>query len=75
MNRPADTASVLETAAQTMQNVASEFNATVDSAAELARATGRLADRRIHERPWQAALIAAGIGVLVGLAMRSGRRY
>jgi len=73
MNRPADAASgVLETAANTVASVASEFSATVDSAAELARASGRLADRRIHERPWQAALVAAGIGLLVGLAL--GRR-
>ena len=73
MNHPsADSSSVLETAANTMASVTSELSATLDSASELARAAGRLADRRVHDRPWQAALVAGGIGLVLGLCL--GRR-
>ena len=68
----ADTSSVLETAANTMASVTSELSATIDSAAELARAAGRLADSRVRDRPWQAALVAGGVGLILGLCL--GRR-
>ena len=70
MNHPNEAASVLETAAATAASVASELSATVDSAAELARAAGRLVDQSVRERPWQAALVAAGLGFLIGLWVR-----
>ena len=70
MNHPNEAASVLETAAATAASVASELSATVDRAAELARAAGRLADQSVRERPWQAALVAAGLGFLIGLWVR-----
>ena len=43
-----------------------------DSALERARAAGLAADDYVHERPWQAVGIAAGVGVLIGLLI--GRR-
>ena len=70
MNHPNEAASDLETAAATAASVASELSATVDSAAELARAAGRLVDQSVRERPWQAALVAAGLGFLIGLWVR-----
>jgi ElaB/YqjD/DUF883 family membrane-anchored ribosome-binding protein len=71
MNHPTDAAGVLDTAAATAASVASEISATMKSATELARATGRLADQRVRERPWQTAAVAAGVGFLVGLCLRS----
>ena len=70
MSQPTDTAGVLDTAAATAASVASEISATMKSASELARATGRLADQRVRERPWQMALVAAGVGFLVGYCAR-----
>ncbi len=43
-----------------------------DSAFERARAAGVAADDYVHEQPWQAVGIAAGVGVLIGLLL--GRR-
>ena len=70
MNSANDKTGVLDTAAATAASMASELSATVDSAAELARAAGRLADQSVRERPWQAALVAAGLGFLIGLCVR-----
>ena len=69
MNQPNDTSGVLETAAATAASLASELSTTMDRATELARAAGRLADQRVRDRPWQAALAAAGLGFLIGLFM------
>jgi ElaB/YqjD/DUF883 family membrane-anchored ribosome-binding protein len=69
MNRPTDNTTVLQTAADTAASVAGEISATMESAAELARAAGRLADQRVRERPWHTALVAAGIGFLIGLSI------
>jgi ElaB/YqjD/DUF883 family membrane-anchored ribosome-binding protein len=71
VNHPDTTSSVLGTAAATAASVASELSATLDSAAELARAAARLADQSVRERPWQTALVAASVGFLIGLCMRS----
>jgi ElaB/YqjD/DUF883 family membrane-anchored ribosome-binding protein len=65
-----DTPGVIETAVATAASVASEFSATVDSAAQLARAAAQLTDQSVRERPWQAALIAAGLGFVIGLCVR-----
>lgn len=70
MNDRSNNATLLETAASTASSVASEFSATMDSANELARAAVKLADQRVRERPWQTAMLAGGLGVLIGLALR-----
>lgn len=70
MNQSTDT-SVLDTAAATAASVAAEISATMKSASDLARATGKLADQRVRERPWQTALVAAGVGFVLGLCVRS----
>lgn len=70
MNQRNEDASVLETAAATASSVASELSATMDSASELIRSAGKLADQRVRERPWQTALVAGGVGVLIGLLLR-----
>lgn len=41
-------------------------------AAQRAKAAGRAADDYVHEHPWQAVGIAAGIGLVIGLLV--GRR-
>jgi ElaB/YqjD/DUF883 family membrane-anchored ribosome-binding protein len=70
MTRSTESSGVLETAAATAASVASELSATLDSAAELARAAANLADQRVRQRPWETALIAAGVGFLIGLCVR-----
>jgi ElaB/YqjD/DUF883 family membrane-anchored ribosome-binding protein len=46
------------------------------TAVEKAKATAQATDHYVHENPWQAIGITAGVGVLVGLAigMRLNRR-
>jgi ElaB/YqjD/DUF883 family membrane-anchored ribosome-binding protein len=39
------------------------------AAAERVRATAQATDAYVHEKPWQAIGITAGVGVLVGLAV------
>jgi ElaB/YqjD/DUF883 family membrane-anchored ribosome-binding protein len=39
------------------------------TAAERARATAQATDQYVHDKPWQAIGITAGVGVLVGLAV------
>jgi ElaB/YqjD/DUF883 family membrane-anchored ribosome-binding protein len=39
------------------------------AAVEKARATAQATDAYVHEKPWQAIGITAGVGVLVGLAV------
>jgi len=39
------------------------------AAAEKARAAAQATDHYVHEKPWQAIGITAGVGVLVGLAV------
>jgi ElaB/YqjD/DUF883 family membrane-anchored ribosome-binding protein len=39
------------------------------AAVEKARATAEATDHYVHEKPWQAIGITAGVGVLVGLAV------
>jgi len=39
------------------------------AAAEKARATAQATDAYVHDKPWQAIGITAGVGVLVGLAV------
>lgn len=43
-----------------------------DAAIERARAAGQAADAYVHENPWRAIGVAAGVGLLVGLLV--GRR-
>jgi ElaB/YqjD/DUF883 family membrane-anchored ribosome-binding protein len=43
-----------------------------ESATEKARAAGHAADDYVHHNPWQAAGIAAGVGLVIGLLI--GRR-
>ncbi len=43
-----------------------------ESATEKAKAAGHAADDFVHENPWKAVAIGAGIGVIVGMLM--GRR-
>jgi len=39
------------------------------TAVEKAKATAQATDQYVHEKPWQAIGITAGVGVLVGLAV------
>jgi ElaB/YqjD/DUF883 family membrane-anchored ribosome-binding protein len=65
-----DAASLRDTANAAAASIASEFSATLDAAGELARAAGKLADQRVRQRPWETALIAGAIGLLLGLSIR-----
>jgi ElaB/YqjD/DUF883 family membrane-anchored ribosome-binding protein len=38
-----------------------------DAAVEKARAAGRATDLYVHEKPWQAMGLAAGVGLLLGM--------
>ncbi len=38
-----------------------------DAAVEKAKAAGRATDAYVHERPWQAIGLAAGVGLLLGM--------
>jgi ElaB/YqjD/DUF883 family membrane-anchored ribosome-binding protein len=38
-----------------------------DAAIEKAKAAGRATDAYVHENPWQAMGVAAGVGLLIGL--------
>ncbi|MEJ6007584.1 DUF883 family protein [Paucibacter sp. AS339] len=38
-----------------------------DAAVEKAKAAGRATDAYVHEKPWQAIGVAAGIGLLLGM--------
>lgn len=40
-----------------------------ENALEKAKATARATDEYVHDKPWQAIGITAGVGVLVGLAV------
>jgi ElaB/YqjD/DUF883 family membrane-anchored ribosome-binding protein len=42
------------------------------SAGEKAKAAGRAADDYVHQHPWQAVALGAGVGVIVGMLI--GRR-
>lgn len=61
---------VMETAAATAANVASEASLTMDAAGELGRAATRLADQTVREHPWRAVGVAASVGLLIGLLLR-----
>ena len=61
---------VAEVAAATLASIGSQVSATADAAVDLGRAVVRLTDQRVRERPWQAALIAASLGLLAGLLVR-----
>ena len=61
---------VLENAAATASNAASELSQTMQQAGELATAATRLADQTVRHNPWRAIGVAAGIGFLIGLLMR-----
>jgi ElaB/YqjD/DUF883 family membrane-anchored ribosome-binding protein len=65
-----DSSTLRETAAAAAESIATEFSATVDAAAELARAAGKLADQRVRQRPWETALAAGAVGLLIGLCLR-----
>jgi ElaB/YqjD/DUF883 family membrane-anchored ribosome-binding protein len=60
---------VAEVAAATLASIGSQVSITADAAIDLGRAVVKLTDQRVHERPWQAALLAASLGVLAGLLL------
>lgn len=62
--------SVAQVAAATLASIGSQVSITADAAIDLGRAVVTLTDQRVRERPWQAALVAASLGVLAGLLMR-----
>lgn len=47
----------------------SEISTTLDSAGELVRAVGLLAESRVRQRPSQVAAAAMGLGLLLGLCL------
>lgn len=61
---------VTEVAAATLASIGSQVSITADAAIDLGRAVVKLTDQRVRQRPWQAALLAASLGVLAGLLMR-----
>ena len=61
---------LMETAAATASNVATELSKTAREAGELGKAATRLADQTVREHPWRAIGVAAGIGLLIGLLLR-----
>jgi ElaB/YqjD/DUF883 family membrane-anchored ribosome-binding protein len=65
-----DDKGVSEVAAATLASIGTQVSLTADAAVELGNAVVKLADQRVRERPWQAAMAAASLGVLVGLLMR-----
>jgi len=70
---PPNEQTVFETARTTAASIRDELSTTARSATELADAACRLADQRAREHPWTLALIAAGLGALVGAALASRR--
>jgi ElaB/YqjD/DUF883 family membrane-anchored ribosome-binding protein len=48
----------------------SELSRTAQAAGELGKAAGRYAGQTVRENPWRAAGILAGLGLLMGLALR-----
>jgi ElaB/YqjD/DUF883 family membrane-anchored ribosome-binding protein len=70
---PPNEQTVFETARSTASSIRDELSTTAKSAAELADAACRLADRRAHEHPWTLALIAAALGAIVGASLASRR--
>lgn len=61
---------VMETAAATAANVATELSNTMHEAGALGKAATRLADQTVHEHPWRAIGLAAAVGLLIGLLAR-----
>lgn len=61
---------VLETAAATAANVATEVSNTMHEAGQLGKAATRLADQTVRDNPWHAIGVAAGVGFLIGLLVR-----
>jgi len=61
---------VTEVAAATLASIGSQVSLTADAAMELGHAVVKLTDQRVRERPWQAAIAAATLGVLAGLLIR-----
>ena len=57
---------VAQVAAATLASIGSQVSITADAAIDLGRAVVKLTDRRVRERPWQTAIMAAGLGVLAG---------
>jgi ElaB/YqjD/DUF883 family membrane-anchored ribosome-binding protein len=62
--------SVIETATETASNVATELSNTAREAGRLGKAATQYADQSVHEHPWRAVGIAAGVGFLLGLLVR-----
>ena len=61
---------VMETAAATAANVATELSNTAHEAGRLGKAATQYADQSVREHPWRAIGVAAGMGILIGLLMR-----
>lgn len=61
---------VMETAATTASHVAHELSATAREAGRLGKAATQYADQSVHEHPWRAIGLAAGVGFLIGLLVR-----
>ena len=55
-----------------LRSARARLNEASDEVAQNARAAANAADEYVHDNPWQAVGIAAGIGLVVGFAL--GRR-
>lgn len=54
---------------QNLKSAKAKLGELEEAALEKARATAQATDNYVHEKPWQAIGITAGVGVLVGLAV------
>jgi ElaB/YqjD/DUF883 family membrane-anchored ribosome-binding protein len=52
---------------ETIENTRERLSELQDTAADKARAAARATDQMVHDNPWKAVGIAAGVGFLLGL--------
>jgi ElaB/YqjD/DUF883 family membrane-anchored ribosome-binding protein len=58
----------------TLRDARTRLSGRAEQARNIANSTMSQADRFVHENPWRAVAIGAGIGVVVAMMMSSRRR-
>lgn len=61
---------LMQTAAATASNVATELSHTMEEASRLGKAATRLADQKVRENPWRVIGVVAAAAFLFGLLKR-----